>query len=67
MTGRGDAVEGPEEEEEEGEFDQGVDVLNVLRLRRFAVLRSAGRRGERMCIVVFILGFGDSIFGLSRL
>lgn len=54
MTARGDAVEGPEEEEEE--FDQRVDVLNVLRLRRFVVLRSAGRRGERMCIVVLILG-----------
>lgn len=55
MTARGDAVEGPEEGEEE-EFDPGVDVLNVFRPRRFAVLRSAGRRGERMCIVVLILG-----------
>jgi len=53
MTARGDAVEGPEEGEEE--FDKGVDVLNVLRLRRFAVLRRAGRRGERMYIVVVIL------------
>jgi len=65
MTARGDVVEGPEEEVEE-EFDQGMDVLKVLRPRIFAVLRSAGRRGERMYIVVLILEFGDNIFGISR-
>jgi len=46
-----------EEGEAEGAFDQGVDVLKVLRPRGFDILRIAGRSGERMCMVELILGF----------
>lgn len=63
MTVRREYVGDPDEEE--GEDDQGAEVLNDVRLRMLAVLRRVGRTrrdGESMCIVVDILRVCISFF-----